>query len=80
MWELINASGSKPSGRNSHVAAWSDAANGMYILGGWTASGAGPREVRPVWDGRSEGSWTSCGSSAARLALGVEHEFEVIPR
>ena len=53
MWELVTPSGSAPSARYSHVAAWSDAANGMYIHGGETVPGFSPgaREVRPIWDG-----------------------------
>ena len=66
-WQLINANGSHPSARISHVAAWSDAATGMYIHGG-TASGSVGARDRPVWDERSEATLTSSGSSATRLA------------
>ena len=40
-WQLISPSGSKPSARYGHVAAWSDAANGLYLHGGYASSGAG---------------------------------------
>ena len=54
MWELVTPSGSAPSARYSHVAAWSDAANGMYIHGGmyiheFDGYSAGAREVSFVF-------------------------------
>ena len=39
-WELITFASSKPSAWHSHVAAWSDAADGLYIHGGEVGSGA----------------------------------------
>ena len=60
MWQLISSSGSAPSGLDSPVAAWSDAANGMYVHG-FDGSSAGAREVRPLWNGRFEAQMTSCG-------------------
>ena len=44
-WELISVSGAKPSTRLSHVSAWSDAADGLYIHGGYRGSSAGAQEV-----------------------------------
>lgn len=67
-WELISPNGAKPSGREHHVAAWSDAANGFYIHGGWWDGSAGSQEVG--WaTSVSEAIWRSCGSSAARLGF-----------
>ena len=60
-WELISFSGNKPSGRNNHVAAWSNAAGGFYIHGGEDANGGGLRRSGEQWNGVSEASWTSCG-------------------
>ena len=48
-WELISFSGAKPSARYGHVAAWSEAANGLYIHGGQHTSGVGAQEV--AWGG-----------------------------
>ena len=44
-WELIGVSGNKPSARFGHVAAWSEAANGLYLHGGDDGSSAGAQEV-----------------------------------
>lgn len=49
-WRPINANGSEPSRRYSHVAAWANAADGMYVHGGEAVS-VGAQEVRRVGTG-----------------------------
>ena len=50
-WQQITFTGSKPSARYDHVAAWSDAADGLYIHGG-TDGSVGAQQVRRVRDQR----------------------------
>ena len=54
-WEPITVAGSKPGARNRHVAAGSDAADGLYLHGGWNGISAGAQEVRRVGDQRLRG-------------------------
>ena len=54
-WQQITVAGNKPSGRYAHVAAWSDAADGLYIHGGSHGSSAGAQEVGRVGDQRLRG-------------------------
>ena len=54
-WQLITFSGSKPSGRWKHAAAWSIAADGLYIHGGSDGISAGAQEVGRVADWRLRG-------------------------
>ena len=45
-WQLITFSGSKPSARRNHIAAWSDTANGLYMQSGWAGGGGLRRSGR----------------------------------
>ena len=36
-WQQLTPSGTAPSARSGHSAAWSDVAAGMYIFGGYAA-------------------------------------------
>ena len=79
-WQLITFAGSKPSALTGHVAAWSDAADGLYIHGGWTGSSWGLRRLGGSGTSGSEAIGTSSGSSVGRLALGMEREHGVVVR
>ena len=78
-WELIGVSGNKPSARTWHVAAWSDAANGLYLHGGLDGS-SGLRRSGGAGTGIPKAFLTTSGSSAARLALGMERKHGVVVR
>ena len=43
-WQQISPSGSAPAARQNHAAAWSDAADGMYVFGGFE-DGTWPRDL-----------------------------------
>ena len=75
-WSEVTFSGTAPTARGDHAAVWSEAANGMYIFGGWgdsnspilgAAAGQRWRAPRPK-DGRScaEATSTTCISLIAR--------------
>ena len=79
-WQLITFAGSKPSGRYYHVGAWSDAADGLYIHGGWTASVGLRRSGGSETRGSEAANRMSSGSSVGRLAVGMEREHGVVTR
>ena len=79
-WQQITFAGSKPSARDRHAAAWSDAADGLYIHGGSLLIGWGLRRSGGSGGSGTSGSEavrTSCGNSVVRLALGMEREHGV---
>ena len=75
-WSEVTFSGTAPTARSDHAAVWSEAANGMYIFGGWGDSGspvlgaaAGQRWRAPRPKQRrscAEATSTTCISSIAR--------------
>ena len=65
-WQQITTSGSPPSERDSHAAAWSDAADGLYIFGGTT------------WSTRHNDLWLLSRQAGSEVGnrpdvLGMEH-------
>ena len=44
-WQQLSPGGSAPSAQRAHAAAWSDAADGMYIFGGYDGSSSGSKRT-----------------------------------
>ena len=76
-WQQIAVAGSKPTARDRQVAAWSDAADGLYIHGGYDGTGVGAQEVRRVGDQRLQGFLDDLWFFSRQAGCGMEREHGV---